>query len=151
MASDTYHDDGAYASKIFRLGDRLCGISGDSWYAALMINWISDGMRGPPPDDPEFRDADDDPAPKHYNVGVLILDKKGLYTMTGLGVEFRMSNTFFSMGSGSDYAIGSMERASKNGAVTPDELLLAVEAAAKYADGVKLPAELHYLNPKRKR
>jgi hypothetical protein len=148
MACDTYHDDGSYSTKIIRLDNKLYGLSGDAWYSAVMTNWIADGMRGPPPDDPG---ADEDKAPSHENVVILILSRNGLSMMSGLGVEMPLNNPFFSVGGGKEFALGSLERSSQFGEITPDELLISVAVAAKYAEGVKLPAEIHYLHHKRKR
>jgi ATP-dependent protease HslVU (ClpYQ) peptidase subunit len=114
MASDSFIADGSRAKKIRIVtlsaygltGQAVVGYAGGLYYAELLVKWVEEGCRGMcPPWDDNFKMDDDD---KASDTELLILHRKGLFTMDGRGLFVPVHHMYHAIGSGQDVALGAM-------------------------------------------
>ena len=87
-------------TKIFRCEESLIGISGEFSLAQELINWYKNGCEIDK--FPAFQRDEDD------YVGMLVINKKGVFKYGRTPFPMILESQFFAIGSGRDYAMAAM-------------------------------------------
>lgn len=142
MAADTRVSTGGahyHANKIFRIGTSLFGTAGDGDMGLVMVEWLRTA-RNRQTLYKQWADYD------RNEVWLLELNPGGIYLWTGWGIQERINETRFAIGSGQLAALKGLDKGE-----SPED---AVRGAISYDQYTGEPLQVEWLLPpelKRKR
>lgn len=102
----------SFATKVYRVGDELVGMAGDTPSGLRLLEWMRNGGKGRKPK-------------LTKDTAAVRLNRDGIFTFDGRDPEWlQIDAKFFAIGSGARWATGAMEMGA--------DLRKAVEVAMKY-------------------